>query len=214
MSMSSLPPSNFPDFLSWLPSSQPVLWTRGRWKMQLQCFPVVIMPHTHIAQVDTIYGYTSSKLFQKFSECHPRPRRLIGQVLQDWLAPKEESWGRKYFLCIEIEQDREKTSPHQKKGAWGKSNSVKILNSFPRAWDSWPTNRIPRRGICRFLSLWQIPRLRIPLPKGPLVINGAVPAIIWGTKFYFRASFKMQFSFWVTFEYSVRGMARWQKAVM
>ena len=66
--------------------------------MQLQCFPVVIMPHTHIAQVDTIYGYTSSKLFQKFSECHPRPRRLIGQVLQDWLAPKEESWGGNIFF--------------------------------------------------------------------------------------------------------------------
>ena len=58
------------------------------------------MPHTHIAQVDTIYGYASCKSF----EVHPRPRGLIGQVLQDWLAPKEESWGGNVFF--EIEQDR------------------------------------------------------------------------------------------------------------
>ena len=167
------------------------------------------MPHKYIAQVDTIYGYTS---FQSF-EAHPRPRRLIGQVLQDWLAPKEESWERKYFLCIKIEQDRKKQAPIKKR-CLGKikfnQNSKFIYKSKGRlthGQDPQTWNLSTCLPVTNSTS-------EDPLPKGPLVINGAVPAIIWGTKFYFRASFKMQFSFWVTFEYSVRGMARWQKAVM
>ena len=54
--------------------------------------------YTYIAQVDTIYGCTQVVNHLKFSECHPRPRRLIGQVLQDWLAPEEESWGGNIFF--------------------------------------------------------------------------------------------------------------------